>query len=88
MKKCLEFLSSHVFPSVNQCRNCGGIMRLMQNKKSYRCSKKNCQMSQTVRKFTIFEGSKLECRKVIHLAYLWLAKLSISSAISIVKLLK
>ena len=27
-------------------------------------------MSQTVRKFTIFEGSKLECRKVILLAYL------------------
>ena len=38
--KCFEFLSSHVFPSVNQCRNCGGIMRLMQNKRIIDAAKK------------------------------------------------
>lgn len=77
---CIQFLSEQrVFYEQMRC-DCGREMQIKLDRHCFRCPAKGCQKEKSHRVHTFFFGSKLECRAIMRLGYLWLAKTPISTA--------
>lgn len=49
-------------------------MQLNGRRRTFRCTKRSCNVEFSCRKHTFFFGSSLNCAEILHLAYMWLNK--------------
>ena len=80
---CLTFLVENgVFYRTIQCPGCERPMKQLVEKGLFRCQTTRCKRRQlSIRKNSFFYGHKLECRQILRLALLWLARVNVSSAV-------
>lgn len=82
--ECIAFLlSKNVLYNSVICSSCSSEMKLEIARRSLRCRRKSCRKEESIRKYSFFFVHKLPCSVILHIGYLWLSKVSISSAISI-----
>jgi transposase-like protein len=83
-ESCISFLfEKEVFYRESVCRACGTTMKLYLKQKIFQCRKKMCRKGISIRNGSFFVSHKLPCSKILFLGYLWLTKISISSALLI-----
>jgi transposase-like protein len=73
-RKCAEeFLEAQrVFYDQLPCPSCGNLLDPDKERQIFRCDKRQCNIQFSRRKHTFFFGSRLNCAKILHLAYCWL----------------
>ena len=59
-----------IFRDTKLCDSFQTIMRLISDRKNLKCLSNKCRKTENTKNDLIFEGSKLECRKILQLAYL------------------
>lgn len=81
-KKCLELLlQNEAIDAVNSCHVCQGSVAL--HDKNYRCTRRNCRKRISAVRNSFFANSRLECREVLLIGYLWLTGCSTSTIIAL-----
>jgi transposase-like protein len=79
---CIEFLrTNEVFYTSRRCEDCEISMNYYESQRAWKCPKKSCRKTISLRANSFFSNSRLKCCQIMHLAYLWLTKASASSAI-------
>jgi ISXO2-like transposase domain len=79
---CIEYLFSiEVFSNIRHCKKCGDDMKKMNCRQIFRCRSSKCKNEESYRFGTFFSRSKLQCCKIMQLAYFWLSRVPVSSAI-------
>lgn len=71
----MEFLEKY------PCPYCGILKNWNLKNKSIRCTRYNCHKSYSVLLNTFFENSKLPLNKILLLAYLWIFRTPVTSAV-------
>jgi transposase-like protein len=80
---CRQFLiDNNVFYESLTCAGCQSQMTRRLDRFTFQCPKKQCRKEFSMRKHTFFFGSMLKCSEILYLAYLWLNRVSTSSAIT------
>src|SRR6185295_7561715 len=81
---CERFLIERgAFYRTLDCPGCGKSMNRNEERKTFRCTVKRCRKEFSMRKYTFFYGSMLKNYQILYLAYLWLSKVSSSSACTV-----
>ena len=79
---CKNFLLQiGAFYSEKYCERCGFPMKYYQNLDALICPKKNCRCRVSNKKNTFFSKCKINCSDIMHLAYLWLSRCKVQTAI-------
>lgn len=75
-------LESEIFCATErECRKCGRIMRLYIESLRWRCGRRGCESEISLRTGTLFAKSRLQCREIVRLGYLWLNRVPTTSII-------
>lgn len=74
-------LDSNILFNNVRCTNCNGPTKRKRN--LWVCIKKSCAKAISIFKGSFFQNSKIKCNEVLHIAYLWLAKVKATSIITI-----
>jgi hypothetical protein len=74
-------LEKNVFYATLPCDACGQEMPRNLTRWSFRCTSRKCRKENSLKKHTFFYGSMLKSSQIIYMAYLWLNKVTVSSAI-------
>ena len=80
----MKLMSLGVLKSEMTCGKCGGQMRVLKKleKLLFRYGKNTCgRVDVSIRKDSVFAGSKLPCRKIMKIAVAWLQGLSRKAAV-------
>lgn len=82
-QKCIQYLFEHgaFYPS-RECPKCGQNMKRSDGSDAWRCTKSKCGGQLSIRRGSFFSKSRLECRQIMCLAYLWLNKIPTTSIIA------
>ena len=81
--KAVEFLLAlGALDTPTSCPACNKAMRLELARNCWRCSYSKCRKEKSVRSNSFFNNSKLPIGKLLLLAYLWLNKVTVTSAIA------
>jgi transposase-like protein len=81
---CRHFLvEQHAFYEALLCPKCGRQMDRRLERFTFQCPSGKCRTEFSMRKHTFFFGSMLKCCEILYLGYLWLNRVSVSSAIGI-----
>jgi hypothetical protein len=79
-EQCLMFLFHHgAFYTSRECESCHIPMIYYQTQKAFKCPKKHCRKTMSFKANSFFSHCRLPCSQVLHLAYLWLSKASMST---------
>jgi ISXO2-like transposase domain len=65
----------------HMCPSCSVSMHLQISRGIFRCGKRECRKSVSVRLRSFFAGHKLLCSQILHLAHLWLGKVPVRYSI-------
>lgn len=81
--QCKRFLVQQgIFYTSLPCPKCGDHMQANEDIDLFRCSKRSCRTSLSIRSHTFFAGSRLKSCQIMHLGYLWLNKNSQTQAMN------
>ena len=82
-KSCLEFLLQQgiLYPE-RSCTKCGQQMRLFVERGLWRCTA-SCGGSVSIRDRSFFAGSRLTCREILLLGYLWINRVPATSIMAL-----
>ena len=79
-----RFLRNHgVFYGARPCSACDNEMTFFERRNRYVCKRKACRKNVSLYFGTIFYNSRLKCNRILFIAYLWLAKCSFSSIVTL-----
>lgn len=77
---CIHFLCDEgIFLPTVDCVKCNEPMELHLVARKYRCMRRSCRTSLSIRTRSFFSKSRLPCSKIMELAYLWLSKVPATS---------
>ena len=76
-------LDSGIIELTNQCPKCGEQMKVDIERWRYRCRRRSCNVERSMNNNTFFSDTRLKSNEVLMLARLWLAKVSVCSAIDL-----
>lgn len=80
---CISFLfENEIFYDAISCPSCNSPMNLFLEEERFRCGKKLCRKSVSIRNSSFFAGHKLPTSKVLFLGYSWLSKVPVNSILS------
>lgn len=72
--ECINYLcNKNVFYEFINCPKCNDLMPRDIKRKAFRCNKRSCRNEVSIRKYTFFYGSHLNCCQILYLGYLWLS---------------
>ena len=78
--RCIQFLiENHILCLQPNCEACG--TRTSKCNNSWRCTAKKCRKSKSIFHDSFFAGVKIKANELLYMAYLWLAKSTVSSII-------
>ena len=80
--RCFEYLVAEGILLLEKSCVCGRILAYQAPRKGFRCPSRNCRKSQSVFAGSFFSKTKLPPNKIMHLAYLWLCKSSVTFAMA------
>jgi ISXO2-like transposase domain len=82
-KSCLEFLLQQgILCPERSCTKCGRQMRLFVERGLWRCTA-SCGGSVSIRDRSFFAGSRLTCREILLLGYLWINRVPTTSIMAL-----
>jgi hypothetical protein len=70
---CLQYLGFNGILLEQRICQCGQIININLNRKTYRCAARNCRKEVSVFINTFFYKTRLQCHQIMHLGHLWLA---------------
>ena len=80
---CITFLfEKEIFYNEFACQSCGQPTTVSVNSGRFRCNRRSCRKEVSIRIHSFFYGHSLKCSRIMHLAYLWLNKVPVSSAVA------
>jgi transposase-like protein len=80
---CIQFLVDEgVFYTAFDCPSCGQPMTRYSQFRKFRCRRRACNTNVSFRVHSFFFGHTSKCSKILFLGYLWLTKVSVTSAIT------
>ena len=81
-KQCFGFLIEQRILQLQRECICGRIVRYQETRSGFRCAARDCRKSSSVYLGSFFARAILPIHKIMHLAYLWLCKCSVSFALA------
>jgi transposase-like protein len=83
-RACTQFLLDNgALYGERTCPGCGREMALHLGEKEFRCGKKGCRRKIALTRNSFFWKRKLSCSQMLHLGYLWVCRVSPSSAAAV-----